>query len=81
MLMQYYGNDQMQQWPRPSRHSPKHLAASNASTTDPFGTFSAGGQYHAVTKWVVPEIEDYGFRMLEPYEVSAGMPCFPRATS
>lgn len=58
--------------------SPEHLAASNAPTTDPFGTFSAGGQHHAVTEWTVPEIEDCEFRMLEPYEISAGM-AFPKS--
>jgi DNA (cytosine-5)-methyltransferase 1 len=89
MLMEYYGNDQMHPVAKAiptisttdrfamittmRGTSPEHLAASNAPTTDPFGTFSAGGQHHAVTEWVFPEIEDCWFRMLEPYEVSAGM--------
>ncbi|MFS0718838.1 DNA cytosine methyltransferase, partial [Arthrobacter phoenicis] len=58
--------------------SPEHLAASNAPTSDPFGTFSAGGQHHGITEWTVPDIEECEFRMLEPYEISAGM-AFPKS--
>ena len=94
MLMEYYGNGQMHPVSKAiptitttdrfamvttmRGTSPEHLAASNAPTTDPFGTFSAGGQHHAVTEWTVPEIEDCEFRMLEPYEISAGM-AFPKS--
>lgn len=94
MLMEYYGNGQMHPVAKAiptisttdrfamvttmRGTSPEHLAASNAPTTDPFGTFSAGGQHHAVTEWTVPEIEACEFRMLEPYEISAGM-AFPKA--
>lgn len=94
MLMEYYGNGQMHPVAKAiptisttdrfamvttmRGTSPEHLAASNAPTTDPFGTFSAGGQHHAVTEWTVPEIEDCEFRMLEPYEISAGM-AFPKS--
>lgn len=93
LLMEYYGNGQMHPVAKAiptisttdrfamvttmRGTSPEHLAASNAPTTDPFGTFSAGGQHHAVTEWTVPEIEDCEFRMLEPYEISAGM-AFPK---
>jgi DNA (cytosine-5)-methyltransferase 1 len=93
MLMEYYGNGQMHPVAKAiptisttdrfamvttmRGTSPEHLAASNAPTTDPFGTFSAGGQHHAITEWTVPEIEDCEFRMLEPYEISAGM-AFPK---
>lgn len=52
------------------------LAASSAPITDPFGTFSAGGQHHGVTEWVTPSIEDCEFRMLEPHEIMRGM-AFP----
>jgi DNA (cytosine-5)-methyltransferase 1 len=94
MLMEYYGNGQMHPVAKAiptisttdrfamvttmRGTSPEHLAASNAPTSDPFGTFSAGGQHHAVTEWTVPEIEDCEFRMLEPYEISAGM-AFPKS--
>lgn len=94
LLMEYYGNGQMHPVAKAiptisttdrfamvttmRGTSPEHLAASNAPTTDPFGTFSAGGQHHAVTEWTVPEIEDCEFRMLEPYEISAGM-AFPKS--
>ncbi|MCZ9884125.1 DNA cytosine methyltransferase [Arthrobacter sp. B2a2-09] len=94
MLMEYYGNGQMHPVSKAiptisttdrfamittmRGTSPEHLAASNAPTTDPFGTFSAGGQHHAVTEWTVPEIEECEFRMLEPYEISAGM-AFPKS--
>ncbi|WP_244296774.1 DNA cytosine methyltransferase [Paenarthrobacter nitroguajacolicus] len=94
LLMEYYGNGQMHPVSKAiptisttdrfamvttmRGTSPEHLAASNAPTTDPFGTFSAGGQHHAVTEWTVPEIEDCEFRMLEPYEISAGM-AFPKS--
>ena len=93
LLMEYYGNGQMHPVSKAiptitttdrfamvttmRGTSPEHLAASNAPTTDPFGTFSAGGQHHAITEWTVPEIEDCEFRMLEPYEISAGM-AFPK---
>jgi len=93
MLMEYYGNGQMHPVSKAiptisttdrfamvttmRGTSPEHLAASNAPTTDPFGTFSAGGQHHAITEWTVPDIEDCEFRMLEPYEISAGM-AFPK---
>jgi DNA (cytosine-5)-methyltransferase 1 len=93
MLMEYYGNGQMHPVAKAiptisttdrfamvttmRGTSPEHLAASNAPTTDPFGTFSAGGQHHAITEWTVPEIENCEFRMLEPYEISAGM-AFPK---
>ncbi|GAP53734.1 C-5 cytosine-specific DNA methylase [Arthrobacter sp. Hiyo6] len=93
MLMEYYGNGQMHPVSKAiptisttdrfamvttmRGTSPEHLAASNAPTTEPFGTFSAGGQHHAITEWTVPEIEDCEFRMLEPYEISAGM-AFPK---
>lgn len=94
LLMEYYGNGQMHPVSKAiptisttdrfamvttmRGTSPEHLAASNAPTSDPFGTFSAGGQHHAVTEWTVPEIEDCEFRMLEPYEISAGM-AFPKS--
>ncbi len=94
LLMEYYGNGQMHPVSKAiptisttdrfamvttmRGTSPEHLAASNAPTTDPFGTFSAGGQHHAITEWTVPEIEDCEFRMLEPYEISAGM-AFPKS--
>jgi DNA (cytosine-5)-methyltransferase 1 len=93
LLMEYYGNGQMHPVSKAiptisttdrfamvttmRGTSPEHLAASNAPTTDPFGTFSAGGQHHGITEWTVPEIEDCEFRMLEPYEISAGM-AFPK---
>jgi DNA (cytosine-5)-methyltransferase 1 len=93
LLMEYYGNGQMHPVSKAiptisttdrfamvttmRGTSPEHLAASNAPTTDPFGTFSAGGQHHAITEWTVPDIEDCEFRMLEPYEISAGM-AFPK---
>jgi DNA (cytosine-5)-methyltransferase 1 len=94
LLMEYYGNGQMHPVAKAiptisttdrfamvttmRGTSPEHLAASNAPTTDPFGTFSAGGQHHGITEWTVPEIEDCEFRMLEPYEISAGM-AFPKS--
>jgi DNA (cytosine-5)-methyltransferase 1 len=94
LLMEYYGNGQMHPVSKAiptisttdrfamvttmRGTSPEHLAASNAPTTDPFGTFSAGGQHHAITEWTVPDIEDCEFRMLEPYEISAGM-AFPKS--
>lgn len=94
MLMEYYGNGQMHPVSKAiptisttdrfamvttmRGTSPEHLAASNAPTSDPFGTFSAGGQHHGITEWTVPEIEDCEFRMLEPYEISAGM-AFPKS--
>ena len=93
MLMEYYGNGQMHPVARAiptisttdrfamvttmRGTSPEHLAASNAPTSDPFGTFSAGGQHHGITEWTVPEIDECEFRMLEPYEISAGM-AFPK---
>lgn len=94
MLMEYYGNGQMHPVAKAiptisttdrfamvttmRGTSPEHVAASNAPTTDPFGTFSAGGQHHGITEWTVPDIEDCEFRMLEPYEISAGM-AFPKS--
>ncbi|SDK80161.1 DNA cytosine methyltransferase [Arthrobacter sp. ok362] len=94
LLMEYYGNGQMHPVSKAiptisttdrfamvttmRGTSPEHLAASNAPTTDPFGTFSAGGQHHGITEWTVPDIEDCEFRMLEPYEISAGM-AFPKS--
>jgi DNA (cytosine-5)-methyltransferase 1 len=94
LLMEYYGNGQMHPVSKAiptisttdrfamvttmRGTSPEHLAASNAPTSDPFGTFSAGGQHHGITEWTVPEIEDCEFRMLEPYEISAGM-AFPKS--
>jgi DNA (cytosine-5)-methyltransferase 1 len=94
LLMEYYGNGQMHPVAKAiptisttdrfamvttmRGTSPEHLAASNAPTSDPFGTFSAGGQHHGITEWTVPEIEDCEFRMLEPYEISAGM-AFPKS--
>ncbi|MFS0829986.1 DNA cytosine methyltransferase [Arthrobacter sp. 1P04PC] len=94
MLMEYYGNGQMHPVAKAiptisttdqfamvttmRGTSPEHLAASNAPTSDPFGTFSAGGQHHGITEWTVPDIEECEFRMLEPYEISAGM-AFPKS--
>lgn len=94
MLMEYYGNGQMHPTSKAipaitttdrfamvttmRGTSPEHLAASNAPATDPFRTFSAGGNHNGVTEWTVPEIEDCEFRMLEPYEISAGM-AFPKS--
>jgi len=93
MLMEYYGNGQMHPVSKAiptisttdrfamvttmRGTSPEHLAASNAPTTEPFRTFSAGGNHNGITEWTVPEIEDCEFRMLEPYEISAGM-AFPK---
>ena len=94
MLMEYYGNGQMHPVAKAiptitttdrfamittmRGTSPEHLAASNAPATDPFRTFSAGGNHNGITEWTVPEIEDCEFRMLEPYEISAGM-AFPKS--
>lgn len=92
MLMEYYGNGvthpisrAIPTIPTVSRFAmvttmrgttPEHLAASNAPITDPFGTFSAGGQHHGITEWTVPEVDECEFRMLEPHEITAGM-AFP----
>jgi DNA (cytosine-5)-methyltransferase 1 len=70
LLMEYYGNGQMHPVSKAiptisttdrfamvttmRGTSPEHLAASNAPTTDPFGTFSSGGQHHGITEWTVP---------------------------
>lgn len=93
LLMEYYGNGQMHPVAKAiptisttdrfamvttmRGTSPEHLAASNAPVSDPFRTFSAGGNHNGITEWTVPEIEDCEFRMLEPYEISAGM-AFPK---
>lgn len=93
MLMEYYGNGVMHPVSRAiptiptvdrfamvttmRGTSPEHLAASNAPITDPFGTFSAGGQHHGITEWTVPDVEECEFRMLEPREITAGM-AFPQ---
>lgn len=94
MLMEYYGNGQMHPVTKAiptisttdrfamvttmRGTSPEHLAASNAPATDPLRTISAGGNHAGITEWTVPEIEDCEFRMLEPYEISAGM-AFPKS--
>lgn len=93
MLMEYYGNGVMHPVSRAiptiptvdrfamvttmRGTSPEHLAASNAPVSDPFGTFSAGGQHHGVTEWTVPDVNECEFRMLEPHEITAGM-AFPK---
>ena len=93
MLMEYYGNGVMHPVARAiptisttdrfamvttmRGTSPEHLAASNAPVTDPFGTFSAGGQHHGVTEWTLPDVNECEFRMLEPHEITAGM-AFPK---
>lgn len=94
LLMEYYGNGQMHPVAKAiptisttdrfamvttmRGASPEHLASSNAPTTDPFRTFSAGGNHNGITEWTVPDVEDCEFRMLEPYEISAGM-AFPKS--
>lgn len=93
LLMEYYGNgvmhpvsktiptitttDRFAMVTTMRGTSPEHLAASNAPATDPFRTFAAGGNHQGITEWTVPEIEDCEFRMLEPYEITAGM-AFPK---
>jgi len=93
MLMEYYGNGVMHPTSKAiptisttdrfamvttmRGTSPEHLAASNAPISDPFGTFSAGGQHHGVTEWTVPDVNECEFRMLEPHEITAGM-AFPK---
>ncbi|GAA5229231.1 DNA cytosine methyltransferase [Arthrobacter cryoconiti] len=93
LLMEYYGKGQVFPISKAiptisttARHalittmrgtSPEHLASSNAPITDPLRTISAGGNHAGITEWTVPEVEDCEFRMLEPYEISAGM-AFPK---
>ena len=93
MLMEYYGNGVMHPTSKAiptisttdrfamvttmRGTSPEHLAASSAPISDPFGTFSAGGQHHGVTEWTVPDVNECEFRMLEPHEITAGM-AFPK---
>lgn len=93
LLMEYYGNGQMRPVAKAiptisttdrfamvttmRGTSPEHLAASNAPVSDPFRTFSAGGNHNGITEWTVPDIEDCEFRMLEPREITAGM-AFPK---
>ncbi|MFJ6002564.1 hypothetical protein [Arthrobacter sp. NPDC092385] len=92
ILMEYYGNgvmhpvsrsiptiptvDQFAMVTTMRGTSPEHLAASNAPVSDPFGTFSAGGQHHGITEWTVPDVNECEFRILEPREITAGM-AFP----
>ncbi|MFE2997952.1 DNA cytosine methyltransferase [Nocardia sp. NPDC059246] len=44
--------------------------------TDPFDTFAAAGNHHGVAEAHSRAIEDCGFRMLQPHEISRGM-AFP----
>jgi DNA (cytosine-5)-methyltransferase 1 len=57
--------------------SKEHLNAASKPITEALGTISAGGNHHGLTEWTVSDIDDCYFRMLEPYEISAGM-AFPK---
>lgn len=45
--------------------------------SEPIPTIEAGGNHHALVDMQPPDVEDCGFRMLEPHEVTWGM-AFPR---
>ncbi|WNT44975.1 DNA methyltransferase [Arthrobacter phage AbbyDaisy] len=93
MLMEYYGNGGMRHVseaiptiPTVDRFamitsmrgtSKEHLNAASKPITEALGTISAGGNHHGLTEWTVSDIDDCYFRMLEPYEISAGM-AFPK---
>lgn len=93
MLMEYYGNGGMRDVseaiptiPTVDRFamitsmrgtSKEHLNAASKPITEALGTISAGGNHHGLTEWTVADIDECYFRMLEPYEISAGM-AFPK---
>lgn len=54
------------------------LRANNTpkSVTEPYDTFAANGNHHALAQAETPKIEDCLFRMLEPHEIARGM-AFP----
>jgi DNA (cytosine-5)-methyltransferase 1 len=58
--------------------APEQIQGSAAPISDPLRTISAGGNHAGLTEWTVPEVEDCEFRMLEPYEITAGM-AFPKS--
>lgn len=93
MLMEYYGNGVMHPTSKAiptisttdrfamittmRGTAPEQIQGSGAPVSDPLRTISAGGNHAGLTEWTVPEVEDCEFRMLEPYEISAGM-AFPK---
>lgn len=85
LLMPYYGSSKPQRVTDPigtlttvDRYAMITLRGQNApkSPRDPMDTFAANGQHHAVMSVDVPAVEDCGFRMLEPHEITRGM-AFP----
>ena len=54
------------------------LRANNTpkSVTEPYDTFAANGNHHALAQAETPKLEDCLFRMLEPQEIARGM-AFP----
>ncbi|MCX5042481.1 DNA cytosine methyltransferase [Aldersonia sp. NBC_00410] len=43
------------------------------AVSEPYDTFAASGNHHGLATANIPDIEDCSFRMLEPYEIAAGM--------
>ncbi|EMQ98375.1 DNA cytosine methyltransferase [Paeniglutamicibacter gangotriensis] len=94
LLMEYYGNGVMHPTSKAiptisttdrfamittmRGTAPEQIQGSAAPVSDPLRTISAGGNHAGLTEWTVPEVEDCEFRMLEPYEITAGM-AFPKS--
>lgn len=94
LLMEYYGNGGMHPTskaiptiPTVDRFAmittmrgtaPEQIRSASAPISDPLRTISAGGNHAGLAEWTVPDVEDCEFRMLEPYEISAGM-AFPKS--
>lgn len=87
LLMPYYGSSKPQRVTQPigtlttvDRYAMITLRGQNApkSPRDVMDTFAANGNHHGLMSVEPLAVEDCTFRMLEPYEISAGM-AFPKS--